>query len=158
MSRVGFPALRTALEASHNVMEVPAVAGLTVWDHPPATGVALVETPNRVGRVERVPEGAIVLTHTRRDIHPQVEQLRKRLLQNRGVVAPWDPIEAPWFVLQLPIDPHPVARRLEWSAVLDLPEFPGGVLIDVPRDASDIALRKYAAAFEDALAGTMENE
>lgn len=155
LSRVGSPTLRRSLERDHPVIVVPAVRGLTVWDHDDRAGTAVVERPNRVGRLDHVPPRgpwssfdtpvteAAVLAAAR---------LRKMVTQIRGVAAPPFPVEAPWFVVLLPIQPSSVAARLGDSEVLDLPEYPGGLLIDTRRHATESEARQYAAALETAIA------
>ena len=72
------------------------------------------------------------------------------------MTTPWDPVEATWFTLLLTVDPAAVAARIRGAIPLQLPEFPGGVRIEPPGDASQVGVRQYAADFAAVLASLRE--
>jgi hypothetical protein len=81
--------------------------------------------------------------------------LRTRLLQLRGVVAAFPTIEAPWFLLLLPVDPGLVLPDLPdglvSAAAVELRGHPGAVRFAVDPEAVPAAIRQYASAVETAL-------
>ncbi len=153
-SRVGTPSLRIELAGRHPIIDVPAVAGHTVWEYGRQDATAVVEQVNWVGREEAVPGGRRVHVIERAVEPAQVEaarNLRKALVQVRGVTPPWEPVEAPWFVILVPCEPAALVSRVPFAEPLALAELPGGVRIEGPEDASPAAVRQYAAGFEAAI-------
>ncbi len=159
LSRVSSPQLRAEIAGEHPVIEVPAVAGRTVWEYGRRDVVAVVESPNWVGRVEQPASGLRVVS-VERTCDPLAvgvaTRLSKILVQLPGVSAPWQPVEAPWFTVLLAVDPVPVAALVPGGHALALPELPGGLRVGLPQDASEAGLRQYAAGFAAALTSMRE--
>ena len=160
LSRVGSPELRRTLTAAHSVSIVPAVRGITVWEHSEGKGTALVERPNWVGRIDSFPTHGKWIDISIDVTAKQVEaayRLRNQLTQLRGVRAPWRPVEAPWFVLLVSADPTAVAAAAPGVRLVDLPEFPGGLRIAIPDDISQKILEKYAMVISTAITTAQRN-
>jgi hypothetical protein len=142
------------------VRERPVVRGRTVWGDVGDASV-LIDQPNRLGYLEVVPEGSIVvrnlpgapvpqgvrLAHDAGNEPPDSAAFARRtslarrlagtLRQNPGVRV-LGPIESPRFTVLLPIDPGPVVAALAAHASVGcdplgatLPEYPGGLALEV---------------------------
>ena len=78
-----------------------------------------------------------------------VRHLAKRLRQLRGVQLPIRP-QSPIIVALLTFSSRSDARALPGLTTLegDFPEYPGGIRIELPIDATGFDLTRYAASLE----------
>ncbi len=152
---------------------LPVVAGLTVWDAVTDDNVFLVaEQPNFFGRIERLasrrpdlsirwwdsvgkPPPPVIKADRRTGDIDTARRLATALRTIPGVKLPHGSPQAPWFILNLPCRPVAVSRALAdsgWPSATpvgdDLPEFPGGLHLEVAwplRDNHRIAATIRAA-------------
>lgn len=162
VSRGVSPWLKGALARLAPVVEADAVRGRAVWATAPAA-VVVVEQPNWWGRLESVPAGAIVFDHRGDGWDGRVRQVRRlarSVTQIPGVRAAHDAIEAPWFVVLLPVPQERVAEALAAASVPGATavgrrhaELPGGLRLAPPESDPGLWLRSCVACIA-AIVGT----
>lgn len=163
VSRGASPDLREALVVSAGrarVVEADTVWGRAVWATAPAD-IVVVEQPNWWGLVEEVPTGAIVIDHRvagwDRRVR-QVHRVARTVTQLPGVVAAHPAVEAPWFVVLLPVAQEPVAETLAATGVGGVDaverryaELPGGLRLAPPETSQGLWLSSCVACIDRAI-------
>ncbi len=174
-SRALDPAIRVDLKNRPNAEELPFVRGQTVVVEGETRPVVLGH-PNYLGMFEPQNDAETILVVGRwnllRPAAPSAtlvvvdeavdrvsaerlldgaRALLKRLRQIRGVQPAWKP-QSPVLTMLLPRDVGPITGvDAIVTSVLDYPELPGGVRIEVTGDVSTADITRYAATLERAI-------